>query len=87
MYNRLTEFDATYEKYCTAASLDTGKSLYVTCFNTSSLINKISCAIDRHEIPAGVFLDLSKAFHTLEHEILLSKLEHYGICDVALKWV
>ena len=74
-------------KYCTAASLDSGKSLYVTCFNTSSLINKISSAIDRHEIPAGALLDLSKAFHNLEHEILLAKLEHYGICDVALKWV
>ena len=51
------------------------------------LINKISSAIDRHEIPAGVFLDLSKAFDTLDHEILFVKLEHYGICDVALRWI
>ena len=50
-------------------------------------MNKISSAIDRHEIPAGVFLDLSKAFDTLDHEILFAKLEHYGICDVALKWI
>ena len=51
------------------------------------LINKISSAIDRHEIPAGAFLDLSKAFDTLHHETLLAKLEHYGNCDVALKWI
>ena len=51
------------------------------------LINKISSAIDRHEIPAGAFLDLSKAFDTLDHEILFAKLEQYGIRDVALKWI
>ena len=32
------------------------------------LFNKISSAIDRHEITAGVFLDLSKAFDTLDHQ-------------------
>ena len=50
-------------------------------------MNKISSAIDRHEITAGVFLDLCKAFGTLDHEILSAKLEHYGIRDVALRWI
>ena len=50
-------------------------------------INKISSAIDRYEITKGVFLYLSKAFGTLDHEILFAKLEHYGIRDVALKWI
>jgi len=46
----------------------------------------IENAIERNEYAIGIFCDLSKAFDTLNHQILLSKLEHYGIRGRAKQW-
>ena len=42
------------------------------------LVERISRAIDDTEYSMGVFLDLSKAFDTVNHSILLHKVEHSG---------
>ena len=50
------------------------------------LVDKISLALDDGNTSIAFYLDLSKAFDTLDHNILLSKLKTYGLTDLSLKW-
>ena len=49
-------------------------------------VDRIAKDIEAKKVPLSVFIDLSKAFDTLDHEILLKKLKYYGITGVALSW-
>ena len=59
---------------------------YNTELAISFLSNKISEAFERQEHSIGVFLDLSKAFDTVNHHILMTKLMSYGIRGLPLQW-
>ena len=48
------------------------------------LIDRIINKMDTNEIPLNIFLDLSKAFDTIDHTILLNKLKYYGLKGPAL---
>jgi hypothetical protein len=50
------------------------------------MYDKISIAADKNDYSIGIFIDLSKAFDTLTHSILIKKLEHYGIRGITLEW-
>ena len=49
-------------------------------------LNKISNSKENSEHTLGIFLDLSKAFDTVDHGILLYKLSYHGIRGVSLEW-
>ena len=51
-----------------------------------NLIDNIECAIDNKQFVCGVFIDLQKAFDTVNHNILLEKIQHYGIRGIAHQW-
>ena len=50
------------------------------------LIRDITRSFEKGEYTLGVFIDLSKAFDTLDHQILIRKLQYYGIDGTALEW-
>ena len=51
----------------------------VTELAALQLVNYINTEMDNHNVPTNFYLDLSKAFDTLNFDILLNKLDHYGI--------
>ena len=50
------------------------------------LLNKISQSLKEKNFSCCVFLDLAKAFDTVSHEILLQKLDYYGIRGISNAW-
>ena len=52
----------------------------------TDLVDKISNNIDIKKHSIGIFLDLSKAFDTIDHQILLRKLQRYGVRGIACDW-
>ena len=59
------------------------------CSTTHSLVSiteTINKTIEQKKFGCGVFIDLKKAFDTVNHNILLQKLEPYGIRDNVLLW-
>ena len=50
-------------------------------------VNRIQSNIDAGLYSCGVFIDLKKAFNTVDHIILLNKLSHYGIRGIINDWL
>ena len=81
VYSFLTEQNSFYE-------LQFGfRNKHSTAHALFSLTEQIRKALDNNSFACGIFIDLKKAFDTVDHTILLSKLKHYGISGTANKWL
>ena len=53
---------------------------------TIELVDKVVSVVEGNESTLGIFLDLSKALDSIDHDILLYKLEYYGFRGIVLDW-
>ena len=50
-------------------------------------VDTLVSQMDNFYIPTSILIDLSKAFDTLDHNIILSKLRYYGVSGIVLKFL
>ena len=80
LYNFLEEFHVFYD-------LQYGfRKKYSTDHALLSIVEEIRQNLDNGLFSCGVFVDLEKAFDTVNHKNLLAKLEHYGVRSIANDW-
>ncbi len=83
--NRLTKY---IEKYNVLFSGQYGfrKNMSVS-YALIQLLENITDAIDKGEYTVGIFVDLKKAFDTINHNILIQKINFYGVRGLCANWV
>ena len=53
----------------------------------AKFVKDVLKGFDENNKTIAVFLDLSKAFDCVNHAILIEKLKHYGVSNLALEWI
>ena len=83
MHNRLVRF---FNAFKILSDNQCGfRKHHSTAYALACLYDKIFCAIENKEYAVGIFIDLSEAFESVDHHILISKLEYYGVRGTALR--
>ena len=85
MYNRMYKFFSD-NNLIYSLQFDF-RQKYSTVHALISLTENIRKNLSEGNVCCGIFVYLQKAFDTVEHDILLSKLEHYGVCGLSNQWV
>ena len=80
LYNFLSKHDCIYE------SQFGFRKKHSTNHALLALTEEIRKSLDNNLFAVGIFIDLQKAFDTVDHYILLRKLEHYGVRGVENDW-
>ena len=84
MYNRLWEF---LNKHNILNKYQFGfRNMHSTFMALITLMENLRNGLDRGNCAIGIFLDFQKAFDTVNHKILLGKLNCYGIHGIAFDW-
>ena len=83
-YNRLIKF--INRKSILTSSQFGFRSAHSTTHAITSIHEKILENVDNNKHTISIYLDLSKAFDSVNHRILLNKLEHYGIRGISLNF-
>ena len=73
------------KKYLITGSQYGFRSIYSCFMAVSKISSETIKSIDDKKIACSVFLDLAKAFDTIDHEILFKKMELYGIRGITLQ--
>ena len=85
MYNRIVEF---IDKFSLLHDNQFGfRKSRSTSMALNVLVDKYHQALQDKKYMVGLFVDLSRAFDTLSHDILIEKLSKYGIRGTALDWI
>jgi len=84
MQNRLSAY---LEKFNILYDYQFGfRKFHSTSLALIKVIDSIYRHLDNHEKTIGGYLDLQKAFNTVNHDILIYKLSIYGIRGTVLSW-
>ena len=84
MYTRIFKFFNNIDLFY---SLQFGfRQNYSTTYALISLIETIKKYLNEGKFACGIFVDLQKAFDMVEHDILSTELEHYGVRGLANYW-